>query len=55
MWKNKKIKIGKRIIEFDDIRKATESEPEPHEELKGAIPNGRRLFDKTKIKQRSKL
>lgn len=40
MKNHKKVKIGKRIIEFDDIRQATEPEPEPPKELNGTIPNG---------------
>lgn len=42
MKKDRKIKIGKRIIKLDDIRQATEPEPEPPERLKGTIPNGKR-------------
>lgn len=42
MKNHKKIEIGKRIIQFDDIRQATEPKPEPPEELKETIPNGKR-------------
>lgn len=40
MKKDRKIKIGKRIIELEDIRKATELEPEPPQKFEGIIPNG---------------
>ena len=40
MKKDKKIKIGKQIIQFDDIRKATEPDPEPPRKLEMTIPNG---------------
>lgn len=41
MKKEKKIKIEKHIIQLDDIRKATEFEPEPPQEFEGTIPNGK--------------
>lgn len=42
MKKDKKIKVGKHIIEFDDIQRATRLEPEPPEEFIGTIQNGKR-------------
>lgn len=50
MNKDRKVKIGKRIIEFDDIRQATEPEPEPPEELKGEILNGAAIIQQDENK-----
>lgn len=50
MKKDRKIKIGKRIIELEDIRKATEPEPESPQKFEGTIQNGTAIIQPNKQK-----
>lgn len=40
MKKDKKVKIGKRIVQFDDIQQTTERNPKPPRKFEGTIQNG---------------